>query len=189
MSLTAREQIYQDLEVELVAQKLRWTLAGVNVFRAIDTERDYQQSRWGHTQSSDRPGRGERSIDEFALYIIGYAHKLGALASAGAQPSDITGTARKVIGLCVACLEQHGLPLPVTRGPAPLVQGDRTLDEFVRAIVASSDNLLEVASTFASANGKLTAVREVAGLCFACMAQHGAPLRGESTLPVIQSTN
>lgn len=80
------------------------------VYSAIDTERDYQDAKWGHSLSSDRPGNGERSIDEFATYIVGYAHKLLDQAATFADPKSKLDAVRKVAGLCVACMEQHGAP-------------------------------------------------------------------------------
>ena len=50
------------------------------VYVLIDGERDYQDARWGDAASSGRPGNGERTIDEFALYIRGYAEDLAPSA-------------------------------------------------------------------------------------------------------------
>ena len=38
-----------------------------SLFYAIDSEREYQEYKWGNTGSSGTPGNGERTIDEFAL--------------------------------------------------------------------------------------------------------------------------
>ena len=84
------------------------------VYSAIDSERVYQDSRWGSTLSGDRSPTadqgGSRSVDEFALYIVGYAHKLLDNASTFAKTEDKLHLIRKVAGLCVACMEQHGAP-------------------------------------------------------------------------------
>jgi hypothetical protein len=80
------------------------------VYSAIDTERAYQDSKWGNTLSGNRPGNGERSVDEFALYIYGYANKLMQNASEFANTEEKLHIIRKVAGLCVACMEQHGAP-------------------------------------------------------------------------------
>jgi hypothetical protein len=55
-------------------------------YMAIDSERDYQDAKWGSTLSSGRKvegtrgyrplAGGDRSIDEFALYIQRYANAL-----------------------------------------------------------------------------------------------------------------
>jgi hypothetical protein len=99
-------------------------------FRAIDSERNYQDSRWGDTLSGGRPGAGERSVDEFALYIIGYANDLLVNASHFGNTEDKLDIIRKVTTLGVACMEQHGAPhrvVPVQRTVSvdPGVGGDQ----------------------------------------------------------------
>ena len=78
------------------------------VYEVINGERSYQDSKWGNTLSSGRPGNGERSIDEFALYISGYSDKLKANASEFGDPIAKLDIVRKVAALYVACMEQHG---------------------------------------------------------------------------------
>jgi hypothetical protein len=80
------------------------------VYEALDSERTYQDAKWGDTRSSNEPGNGERTLDEFALYIVGYAHKLLDIASTFGEPEQKLEFVRKVGGLCVACMEQHGAP-------------------------------------------------------------------------------
>lgn len=85
------------------------------VYSAIDTERSYQNARWGNSLSGDREPTaeqpaGHRTVDEFALYIVGYAHKLLDNAATFAETKDKLDLVRKVAGLCVACMEQHGAP-------------------------------------------------------------------------------
>jgi hypothetical protein len=80
------------------------------VYSIIDGERNYQDSRWGTTASSGRPGAGERSIDEFILYISGYANDAVNVASHFGDPQKKLDAVRKVAALCVACMEQHGAP-------------------------------------------------------------------------------
>jgi hypothetical protein len=79
-------------------------------YTAIDSERDYQDQRWGDTLSGDRPGAGERSVDEFALYIIGYANDLLVNASHFGESKEKLDIIRKISTLGVACMEQHGAP-------------------------------------------------------------------------------
>lgn len=81
-----------------------------DVYKALDTERDYQDGKWGHSLSDDRPGDGFRSIDEFALYIEGYTKDLVQQCSHYANPEDKLDIVRKVGALCVACMEHHGAP-------------------------------------------------------------------------------
>lgn len=81
-----------------------------HVYNAIDTEREYQEEVWGATASSDQPGNGDRTLDEFALYISGYTNDLVQLASHSGSPDGKLEIVRKVAGLCVAAMEQHGAP-------------------------------------------------------------------------------
>lgn len=81
-----------------------------DVYKVIDGERAYQDSRWGSTKSSGREGAGERSIDEFILYIAGYANDAQQVASHFGDADEKLAVVRKLAGLCVACMEQHGCP-------------------------------------------------------------------------------
>lgn len=80
------------------------------VYKAIDSERDYQEEMWGSTFSSDQPGNGDRTLDEFALYIEGYADDLARVASHSVSVTEKLNIVRKIAGLCTACMEQHGAP-------------------------------------------------------------------------------
>lgn len=81
------------------------------VYIAIDTERDYQDEKWGATLSGGRSGNGDRTVDEFALYIAGYTDDLVKIASHFGNEADKLHIIRKIAGLCVACMEQHGAPI------------------------------------------------------------------------------
>jgi len=78
------------------------------VYATIDTERDYQDRVWGGKASSGNPGNGNRTVDEFALYIQGYANDLANIASHSDDLEEKLHFVRKVAGLAVACMEQHG---------------------------------------------------------------------------------
>lgn len=80
------------------------------VYKAIDSEMNYQQAKWGSSASSGNPGNGNRTIDEFVLYIRGYAEDLAKIASHELDPTKKLDFVRKVAGLCVATMEQHGAP-------------------------------------------------------------------------------
>lgn len=80
------------------------------VYQAIDSERDYQDKKWGSFSSMGRPGHGERTVDEFVLYIHGYTSKLVDIAVISNKPEEVLDFVRKVAGLCVHCMEQHGAP-------------------------------------------------------------------------------
>lgn len=73
-----------------------------DVYAAIDSERDYQASRWG-----EKP----HEIDAFVTYIQEYTNQLVHLAATDDDPRHKLGAMRKVAGLCVACMEQHGAPI------------------------------------------------------------------------------
>ena len=85
-------------------------VAREDVYTAIDTEREYQDGKWGDTLSGGRPGDGSRSVDEFALYIVGYANDLLVNASHFGDEGDKLDIIRKIGGLATACMEQHGAP-------------------------------------------------------------------------------
>lgn len=80
------------------------------VYRAIDTERDFQHNLWGRSASSGGAGAGERTIDEFILYIHGYAQDLARIGSHEINRTNKLDFVRKVGALCIACMEQHGAP-------------------------------------------------------------------------------
>jgi hypothetical protein len=86
-----------------------------DVYSAIDSERSYQDMRWQGTASSQRRssthGATDRTLDEFALYIKGYADDLANIASHTDDPTEKLNFVRKVAGLCVACMEAHGAPM------------------------------------------------------------------------------
>jgi hypothetical protein len=79
-----------------------------DVYAVIDGERAYQDSRWGGSASNGRPGAGERTLDEYCLYIVGYADDLKHIASHEPDPIKKLEFVRKVAALCVACMEEHG---------------------------------------------------------------------------------
>jgi hypothetical protein len=78
------------------------------VYKAIDTERDYQDAKWGPTESA-----GLHSITEFLVFIRDYTEEALHIESREsmrtADPKALE-IMRKVAGLAVACMEQHGAP-------------------------------------------------------------------------------
>ena len=80
-----------------------------NIIAAIDSERAYQDDRWGNQDGPDSGAYGH-TVDEFALYILTYAQKLADEASASRGDDEKLNIVRKVIALGVACMEQHGAP-------------------------------------------------------------------------------
>lgn len=81
-----------------------------NVYAAIDTERTYQVQRWHPPGEST--GDAEHELDAWLLYILDYAQR--AVREGSSQPNEnptsVLDVVRKVAGLCVACMEQHGAP-------------------------------------------------------------------------------
>lgn len=75
------------------------------VYKLIDGERDYQDDRWW-----DEVRHGRRSVDEFVLYVQGYAADAVAIASHTNDRDGALAAVRKIAALCVACMEQHGAP-------------------------------------------------------------------------------
>jgi hypothetical protein len=92
-------------------------------YSAIDSERTYQDKRWGRVRekigddkmltgsSTLGQGVGNRSLDEFVLYMEGYLRDLVHLASHTNDPAPKLEFVRKVTALGVACMEQHGAPM------------------------------------------------------------------------------
>jgi len=79
------------------------------VYEAIDTERAYQDYRWG----SDAGHRKGRTIDEFALYLDVYVGKLKVLAATTGDKEQVTEKCdllRKIAALGVSAMEHHGAP-------------------------------------------------------------------------------
>jgi len=89
------------------------------VIEALVSERDYQKEKWGRSASSGRPGHGERSIDEYVLYIVEYAAQLQHAAATYLNPTTKLEAVRKVTALGVACMEEHGAPRRMTVGDNP----------------------------------------------------------------------
>lgn len=76
------------------------------VYRALDSERDYQEDMFekhGYHSATDR------KLDEFILYIQQYAREAGALTTHGDELQALEFV-RKIGGLCVGCMERHGAP-------------------------------------------------------------------------------
>ena len=75
-----------------------------SVYDAIDSERDYQDGRWG-------PAKHE--MGSFLLYMQDYMdearRQLSRNPDVQAVPLALM-TLRKIVALGVACMEQHGAP-------------------------------------------------------------------------------
>jgi len=87
------------------------------VYNAVDSERDYQDKMWGDRLSGNRlpisslrQSGGDRTVDEFILYMQGYMNDLVHKGSHFCDTPDKMELVRKVTTLGVACMEQHGAP-------------------------------------------------------------------------------
>lgn len=79
------------------------------VFQAINTERSYQEMQW---PGRDIPGHDNQlTIGEFILLIEEYAAKARLEWSQESKPEmNALNTMRKIGGIAVNCMEQHGAP-------------------------------------------------------------------------------
>lgn len=80
------------------------------VYRALDSERDYQDSRWNDETTSTG---GRHTVDEYVLYMIDYIAEARKQLSRNASPEAqelALNTVRKVAAMGVACMEENGAP-------------------------------------------------------------------------------
>ena len=76
------------------------------VFEAINTERDYQQKRWGDDVQKAQP---VAAFLTFMRHYLTLAEREASKVSGEAALEDI----RKITALGVACMEAHGAPIRV----------------------------------------------------------------------------
>jgi hypothetical protein len=78
------------------------------VYAALDSERDYQDQKWGIPEDPSFP-----TVTEFLTYMRDYTEEaLHILSREPVPEADQTAlhNVRKVGALAVACMEQHGAP-------------------------------------------------------------------------------
>lgn len=81
----------------------------IGVYRAIDSERVYQDAVWGPTRSG-----GVHSPTEFFAFMKSYVDEGIELCSRYADEEghkQVLNTIRKIGALAVACMEQNGAPV------------------------------------------------------------------------------
>lgn len=145
------------------------------VISAIRSEREYQNLLWGNSFSSGRNGSGDRTLVEFASYVLSYAEKLLEITSKSANPIEKLDHVRKVAGLCVAAIEQHQ-NLSFDEAVMAFTPCDwykkSTIDEF-------AFHTMELTHHYTSSDKKisLSMFISIFSICFTCMAKHGAPHR------------
>lgn len=84
------------------------------VYAALDSEREYQNSRWCRTDSEKTAGHNPHSVTEWLTYMRYYIDKGIEKATISNDPdasNQALEFARKVSALGVVCMEQHGAPL------------------------------------------------------------------------------
>lgn len=84
------------------------------VYEAIDTERDYQNQRWGVTPG-EPTGHNPHSVTEWLAYMQHYVNAGLAIATMSSKKDDPDARralefVRKVAALGVVAMEQHGAP-------------------------------------------------------------------------------
>lgn len=85
------------------------------VYKAIDTERDYQDLIW---RLADDPSFvNELTIGEFVLLVEEYAAKARNVWTNQPKPElETLEFMRKIAGITVNCMEQHGAPKRLKTG-------------------------------------------------------------------------
>lgn len=81
------------------------------VYAAIEGERSYQDSRWN---VGTTPTEGKHTVTEWLAYIADYVREGMTQVTRAGDPEAsqaALNTIRKITGLGVACMEQHGAPL------------------------------------------------------------------------------
>lgn len=71
------------------------------VYAALDTERNYQDRRWGY---------GPHEIAAWVLYAQEYLQRAAAACTRGEDMQYVMSLVRKATALGVAAMEEHGAP-------------------------------------------------------------------------------
>ena len=75
-----------------------------NVYKAIDEERDYQDTRW-----QDSPSGGHHETAAYLTYIQHYVAVAFEEITKSDDDSIALSTLRKIVALGVACMEDNGV--------------------------------------------------------------------------------
>lgn len=76
-----------------------------DVYRAIDSERDYQDQKWGGASYDS-----QKSVGDFLLYIRRYVDMAQETYSTATDVTPTLENIRKIAALAVACMEYNGAP-------------------------------------------------------------------------------
>ena len=81
------------------------------VYKALDSERDYQDKRWEGYVGLDgtHANATDRTLDEFILYMEEYIRRAREESVSGNEAEGLN-MVRKVAALGVGCMEKHGAP-------------------------------------------------------------------------------
>lgn len=80
----------------------------IDAFEAINTERDYQDKIW---QAAGNTGPNPLTIGEFILLLSTYVDDAADQFRKESKPEmNALNTIRKIAGIAVNCMEQHGAP-------------------------------------------------------------------------------
>lgn len=80
------------------------------VYEAIDSEREYQNSKWRRPDSIDPAGHNPHTITEWLAYMQYYVNEGLRVQTTSFNEGDGLDFLRKVAALGVAGMEQHGAP-------------------------------------------------------------------------------
>jgi len=81
------------------------------VYRAINSERDYQLKCWGVRQPDGSLQEATHTPGEFLLYMQHYVTQaITEETTKHAAAANTLDIMRKIVALGVACFEQHGVP-------------------------------------------------------------------------------
>lgn len=84
-----------------------------DIYKVIDSERDYQDSKWGVQTDRQKP------TESFIVYMKAYLDRAVEDISFNSGDQMALDTLRKVVSLGIACFEIHGVP---ERTPSSPVQ-------------------------------------------------------------------
>lgn len=76
-----------------------------DVYKAIDSERDYQEAKWGGKSNDEG-----KTVESFMVYMMHYLNLSYAAVSTMSGHDEALEQLRKVVGIGVACFERHGVP-------------------------------------------------------------------------------
>lgn len=88
------------------------------VYEAIDTERDYQDQRWNENTTTTG---GIHTVATWLTFIRTYVREAEEIVSRNGEPKasqQALHTIRKIAGMAVACMEQHGAPHRISKANA-----------------------------------------------------------------------